>query len=131
MSEGAALAVLVAADSRNHEWLSGIVTMGIPAVAELAWKWTDIGALITKTDAHEPSFAPFDFVHTIAPVPFVMLQSTRDEYVPQRDYERCFANAKEPKKLVLIEASNHRFTDKRAELEKQFLAAIEWIRQVR
>ena len=131
MSEGAAIAVLVAADARNREWLNGIVTIGIPSVAELAWKWTDIGALITKSDAHEPSFAPFDFVANISPVPFAMLQSTHDEYVPQRDYEQCFARAKEPKRLILIDASNHRFTDKREELQAQFLGALDWIRHAR
>ena len=131
VSEGAALAVLAAADPKNHDWIDGVVTMGIPAVAELAWKWTDIGSWITKTDAKEPSFAPYDFVGGIAPVPFVMLQSTRDEYVPARDYERCHANANDPKKLVLIDASNHRFTDRRSELQRHYLASLDWIQQTR
>ena len=32
-----------------------------------------------------------------------------------------------PKKLVLIDASNHRFTDRQAELHQEYLAAVKWI----
>ena len=35
--------------------------------------------------------------------------------------------AKEPKQLVLIDASNHRFTDRRPELTRVFAAGLEWI----
>ena len=108
------MAVLVSADHKNHEWIDGVVTMGIPPLAELAWKWTDIGSWITKSDSKEPSFRSYDYVADISPVPFVMLQSRKDEYVSPADYQACDAKAKEPKKLVLIDASNHRFTDRRA-----------------
>jgi dienelactone hydrolase len=128
MSEGAALAVLVAADRKNHERIDGVVTMGIPAVAELAWRWKDIGSWITKSDAREPSFAPCEFAGDVSPVPLVMLQSTRDEYVSEADYTHCHAAAREPKKLILIDANNHRFTNRRPELRQQYLAALDWIR---
>lgn len=131
MSEGAALAVLVAADPRNHTWIDGLITMGIPSKAELAWKWTDILSLIRKTDPDEPSFAPFDFVGLVAPVPFVMLQSKTDEYVPVLDYQQCHANANHPKKLVIIDASNHRFTDRRPELQLAYLAAVVWVQEAK
>src|SRR5262249_34850888 len=112
VSEGAAIAVLAASNEQNHQWVDGVITMGIPATAELAWKWTDFTSWITKKDADEPSFSPYDFIGGVAPLPLVMIQSRKDEYVPESDYLRCHANAKEPKKLVLIDASNHRFTDR-------------------
>jgi len=127
VSEGAAIAVLAAADAKNHAWIGGLITMGVPAKAELAWKWTDFTTWITKKDANEPSFSPFDFIAGVAPVPVVMIQSRTDEYVPRADYERCHANAGDPKKLVLIDASNHRFTDRRDELRQEYLAALSWI----
>ncbi len=128
VSEGAALAVLAASSPKNHAWLRGAITMGVPPVAELAWKWTDFTAWITKGDVREPSFAPRDFVAAVSPLPLVMLQSKKDEYVPEADYLRLDALARPPKKLVLIDASNHRFTDRRPQLQAEYLAAIDWIR---
>lgn len=127
VSEGAALAVLVASSPRNHEWLRGVVTMGVPPTAELAWRWTDFPAWITKGDAREPSFAARDFVAAVSPLPLVMIQSKKDEYVTEADYKALEQAAKAPKKLVLIDASNHRFTDRRRDLEREFLAALAWI----
>ena len=129
MSEGAALAVLAASDPKNHDWIDGVITMGLPPTAELAWRWTDMGAWITKRDADEPSFAPVDVIATVSPVPLYLIQSSKDEYVPKAAYERLNATAREPKKLVLIEASNHRFTDKRAELRAAYSAGLAWVTQ--
>lgn len=77
-------------------------------VAELAWRWTDFTTWITKKDANEPSFFPVDFIAQVAPIPIVMIQSSRDEYVTEADYRRLEATAREPKKLVVIDAANHR-----------------------
>ena len=129
MSEGAALAVLAASDAKTHDWVDGVITMGIPPTAELAWRWTDMGAWITKRDAGEPSFAPRDVIATVSPVPLYMIQSSKDEYVPKAEYERLAATARDPKKLVLIDASNHRFTDRRTELRASYLAGLGWIGQ--
>jgi dienelactone hydrolase len=127
VSEGAALAVLAASSARNHDWVRGVVTMGVPPRAELAWRWTDFPAWIMKSDAHEPSFAARDFVAAVSPLPIVMIQSTKDEYVTEADYKALERAAKAPKKLVLIDASNHRFTDRRQDLEREFLGALAWI----
>ena len=130
VSEGAALAVLAASLETNHRWIDGVITMGTPMVAELAWRWTDFTTWITKTDASEPSFSPVDFIAQVAPVPIVMIQSTRDEYVPEKDYRKLDATARPPKKLVLIAAADHRFTDKQPELRAQMLAALAWVAEL-
>ena len=127
VSEGAALAVLAASDPKNHALVDGVITMGLPPTAELAWRWTDMGSWITKRDANEPSFAPETVIAAVAPVPLVMIQSKKDEYVTETDYHRFLATAKDPKKLVLIDASNHRFTDRRPELSAAYRDALAWI----
>jgi dienelactone hydrolase len=127
VSEGAALAVAAGAAEENHDWIAGVLTMGLPASAELAWHWTDFASWITKKDANEPSFAPADVIARISPRPLWMVQSTRDEYVPASDYRRFLALARDPKRLVLIEASNHRFTDRLPELQQQLQAGLAWI----
>ena len=96
---------------------------------ELAWRWTDVGSWITKHDADEPSFAAKDVIATVSPVPLYMIQSTKDEYVPRIESERLVAAAREPKKQILIDASNHRFTDKRPELSAAYAAGLAWIAQ--
>ena len=130
VSEGAALAVLAASYPRNHEWIDGIITMGLPPTAELAWRWTDISAWFTKRDANEPSFAPAAVIASVSPLPLFMIQSKKDEYVSEADYQRFLATAREPKQLALIDASNHRFTDRRQELRTTYLAGLAWIQQI-
>jgi alpha-beta hydrolase superfamily lysophospholipase len=130
VSEGAALAVLAASDRRNHEWIDGVITMGLPPTAELAWRWTDISAWFTKHDADEPSFAPATVIASVSPLPLFMIQSTRDEYVSQADYQRFLATAREPKQLTLIDASNHRFTDRRQQLRSAYFDGLTWIQQI-
>ena len=128
VSEGAALSVLAASSAANHRWISGVITMGLPATAELAWRWSDFTSWITKKDASEPSFAAADVIAGVAPLPLCLIQSTKDEYVTEQDYRALEAAARDPKKLVLIEASNHRFTDKLPDLRREYLAALAWIR---
>src|SRR6266540_1215731 len=115
VSEGAALAVLAASEPGNHAWIDGVVTMGLPPTAELAWRWLDLWAAAMKRDADEPFFTITDVLPAVAPVPLCMIQSKKDEYVTPADYEKFRAVAREPKQLVLIDANNHRFTDRRAE----------------
>jgi type IV secretory pathway VirJ component len=126
VSEGAALAVVAAGDPKNRAWINGVVTMGLPATAELAWRWTDLAALVMKRDADEPSFAPCDYVGAVSPVPLAMIQSATDEYTTDADRVRLLAEARGPKTMMMVPAANHRFTDKMPELRAAFLSAIAW-----
>jgi hypothetical protein len=56
-----------------------------------------------------------------------MIQSRRDEYVSEADYRRLETIARDPKRLVLIDASNHRFTDRLPELRRDVIAGLAWI----
>jgi dienelactone hydrolase len=127
VSEGAALSVLAASDTLSHSWIDGVITMGLPPTAELAWRWTDVTSWISKRDADEPSFAPEEVIAGVAPCPIWMIQSRKDEYVPPSAYGRLFARARDPKHLTIIDASNHRFTDKRSELSAAYAAGVKWI----
>lgn len=131
VSEGAGIAVVAAAAPENHTWLDGVITMGLPRVSEIAWRWSDFTSWITKKDAAEPSVDALAFLPGVAPVPLVMLQSSRDEYVPESDYRQMERAAGEPKQLVLIDASNHRFTDRLPDLRRAYDEAIEWVRAKR
>jgi fermentation-respiration switch protein FrsA (DUF1100 family) len=127
VSEGAALSVLAASSPANHAWVNGVITMGLPATAELAWRWSDFTAWITNMDADEPSFAARDYIGAVSPLPLAMIQSRKDEYVPEADYRALETAARGPKKLTLIDASNHRFTDRIPELRREFMSALGWV----
>jgi type IV secretory pathway VirJ component len=127
VSEGAGLAILAASAPANHLWIRGVITMGLPAGVELAWRWSDFTSWITKKDSGEPSFASRDFLPAVSPLPLYMVQSTRDEYVSEHDYRQMEAAARPPKQLVLIDAANHRFTDKIQELRARYMEALNWI----
>ena len=127
VSEGAGIVVVAAASVENHEWVSGVITMGLPQVSEIAWRWSDFTSWITKKDADEPSVRATDYLAAIAPIPLVMIQSTKDEYVPEADYRAMDKAAREPKRQVLIAASNHRFTDRIADLRQSYGDGLNWI----
>jgi fermentation-respiration switch protein FrsA (DUF1100 family) len=131
VSEGAGLAILAASDPANHAWITGVITMGLPGTVDLAWRWTDFTSWITKKESGEPSFASRDYVAKVSPLPLYMIQSIRDEYVTEREYRDIEAAARPPRTLVLIAASNHRFTDKIAELHQAYLAGLEGILNAR
>ena len=127
VSEGAGIVVVAAASAENHEWISGVITMGLPQLSEIAWRWSDFTSWITKKDADEPSVKATDYLPAIAPLPIVMIQSTKDEYVPEADYRAMEKTAREPKRQMLIAASNHRFTDRMAELRRAYTDGLNWI----
>jgi alpha/beta superfamily hydrolase len=101
--------------------------MGLPRTAELAWKWSDFSSWITKNDPREPEFEPHRYLADVSPVPLVMIQSAHDEYASVEDRARFQQAAKEPARMVLIDARNHRFTDRIAELKKEYQTALDWI----
>jgi type IV secretory pathway VirJ component len=127
VSEGAALSVLAASAPANHAWIAGVITMGLPASAEIAWRWSDFTSWISKKDSSEPSFAPRDYIAAVSPLPLAMIQSRKDEYVTEADYRALEAAARAPKKLTLIDAGNHRFTDRIPELRREYMGALAWI----
>ncbi len=103
------------------------MTLGLPPTAELGWRWTDFTSWITKKDSAEPMFRPADFIARVSPRPLCMIQSVKDEYVTEADYRAFERTAREPKRFVLIDASNHRFTDKPDELRRQVSGCLAWV----
>lgn len=128
VSEGAALTIAAAANRAAHQWIAGVLVMGLPPSGELAWRWKDMVTWVTKTNAREPSFRPVDILANVSPLPLWMIQSTHDEYVAEADYRQYERAAREPRRLVLIDASNHRFTDRIPQLTAQVAAGLDWIR---
>lgn len=128
VSEGAGLSVLAATDPEVKSAIQGILGLGLPDQNELGWKWQDFTIWITKRAPSEPSFMVEDIIQKVSPTPLAEIHSAHDEFLPLEKAKAMFAHAGEPKRMWVIEAANHRFSDKRDELDRHILEALEWIR---
>lgn len=127
-SLGAGFAIAVGADEQTRSNWAGIISIGLPKQNQLV---SGVGANHTnlKNEAHALyGFRSEDLLPRIAPVPLVMIQSTSDTASPQKVGNALFASAGNPKKYVLINASNHRFSGARDEFYAALGNAVTWMR---
>ena len=68
-------------------------------------------------------------IEEVSPIPFAAIHSTHDEFVPVDEVRKVIQFAREPKKLWIVKASNHRFSDNEAEFNQRLLEAIAWVKQ--
>jgi pimeloyl-ACP methyl ester carboxylesterase len=127
VSEGAGLSVLAAADPRNKNAVAGVIGLGLSDLTELGWRWKDMVIYLTHGSPHEPTFSVKTVIDRLAPVPLAAIHSTRDEYVPLAEVQRVLDRAGEPKRLWVVNAANHRFSDNLAAFDRALLEAITWI----
>lgn len=131
VSEGAGLSILAATAPDVQSRVAGVLALGLPDKNELGWRWRDSIIYLTKKTPNEPNFSALEVVDRVSPVPLAALHSTHDEFVPLPEIERIMAQAREPKRLWVIEASNHRFSNNQAELQRRLKEAIAWTRSAR
>ena len=128
VSEGAGLSVLAATDAATKAEIIGVIGLGLPDMNELAWRWKDSLIYLTHQAPNEPSFSAAAIVDRVAPLPLGAIHSTHDEFVPVADVERVLKAANEPKRLWVVNASNHRFSDNLDDFDRQLLEAIAWVK---
>lgn len=128
VSLGAGLAVLAASDPAIQAALEGVLALGLPNVNELGWRFRDSLIYLTHKVPNEPTFAAADYVPRLGRVPLAAIHSTHDEFVPLQEVKALMALPGGPKRLWVIEAENHRFSDRKEELDRRILEAIEWMR---
>jgi alpha-beta hydrolase superfamily lysophospholipase len=127
VSEGAGLSVLAATDPRNREAVAGVIGLGLSDLTELGWRWKDMIIYLSHGTPHEPTFSVKAVVERMAPVPLAAIHSTRDEYAPLAEVQQVLARAGQPKRLWIVNAANHRFSDNLVEFDRVLLEAITWI----
>jgi alpha-beta hydrolase superfamily lysophospholipase len=129
VSEGAGLSVLAATGDDVKQRVAGLVGLGLPDISELGWRWRDMVIYVTHKAPNEPSFSAADIISKVAPLPLAAIHSTHDEFVPVADVQRVFDHARAPKKLWLIAAIDHRFSDNEREFDARLMEALDWVRQ--
>jgi virulence protein VirJ len=127
VSEGAGLSVLAATDPATRSELAGVMALGLPDLNELGWRWKDAVIYVTHRVPNEPTFSVASVIGRVAPLPLAMVHATHDEFVPIDEAQRLFGQAREPKRLWVVDASNHRFSDKLEDLDRTLLEAVAWL----
>jgi fermentation-respiration switch protein FrsA (DUF1100 family) len=128
VSEGAGLSILAAADPATKADILGVIGVGLPDLNELGWRWRDMLIYLTHRTPNEPTFSAAGVIGQIAPVPVAAIHSTHDEFVPLAEVERVLKNARDPKRLWIVNASNHGFSDNLEEFDRQLLDALAWLK---
>jgi pimeloyl-ACP methyl ester carboxylesterase len=128
VSEGAGLSVLAATDLQTRTEIAGVIGLGLPDLNELGWRWKDALIYVTHRTPDEPMFSTAGIIGRLAPIPLAAIHSTHDEFVPVADIERVMSDAQEPKRLWVVDASDHRFSDNLAEFDGRLLEAIAWVK---
>jgi fermentation-respiration switch protein FrsA (DUF1100 family) len=129
VSVGAGLSLLAATEPAAKHAIAGVIGLGLPDLNELGWRWRDTLIYVTHHAPDEPTFSAAAIAGKLAPVPLAAIQAMHDEFVPPDDVRRIVAAAKEPKKLWMVKASNHRFSDNLGEFTQRLLDAIRWVQQ--
>ena len=128
-SLGAGFAIAVGSDVETRSNWAGIISIGLPRQNQLVSGVNGNHANLSNEGNALFGFRSEKVLSMIAPVPLVMIQSTSDTASPQKVGTALFATAKDPKKFVLIKASNHRFSGAREEFYAALSDAVTWIRQ--
>ncbi len=131
VSEGAGLSVLAATDPETKAAITGVIGLGLPNLNELAWRWKDTVIYLTHRAPDEPGFRVAAIVDRVAPIPLAAIHSTHDEFVPVAEIARLLDRAGDPKRLWIVNASDHRFSDNLEEFDRQLLEAIAWVNEHR
>jgi fermentation-respiration switch protein FrsA (DUF1100 family) len=128
VSEGAGLSVLAATDPATKALIGGVIGLGLPNLNELGWRWRDSLIYVTHGVPKEPTFSTEAIIDRMAPSPLAAIHSTHDEFVPVADVKRMIDKARDPKRLWIVAAADHRFSDNLPEFDKRLLEAIAWVR---
>ena len=137
-SGGAAVSVYVAAKDKR---VSSVAAGACPAEFGL---WTreepqsivdhfrDIGAIRDNDFPPSPHqwldgfkiVKPIDYIAQIAPRPLLLVHGDEDETVSLEDAHRLYAQAGEPKKLVIVEGAGHRLRHD----ERAMAIVLDWLK---
>lgn len=130
-SEGAGLALAAASDPQNKQAFEGLIAIGATEQNVLAWHWSDVVAELRKRLPDEPTFPSADYTSKVAPLPLFMIASSGDEYVSSDATRKLFSAARDPKRLVVIEARDHKYGGATSKFFRTVREALEWVLQQR
>jgi len=129
VSEGAGLSVLAATDPKTKAAIAGVIALGLPDLSELGWRWKDSLIYVTHGVPNEPTVRTSALIDKVTPVPLGVIHSTHDEFFSVAEVQKLFAGLQDPKKIWVVNAVDHRFSNNLAEFDRRLVEAVSWIQQ--
>jgi hypothetical protein len=130
-SRGASLSVLVASAREVDPGVIGLVAIGLAADEQLDVEGDsddDAGLPEVPGDPlHARSIAMYPLLSRILPRRVVVIQSSGDGYLPAARARDLFGSDSPAKRLVAIEARNHRFSGGEASFAAALAEAVDWV----
>ena len=133
-SRGASLGVLVTASPDADRHVIGLVAIGLSAEEQL-----DIDAL-TDDDCNDvvargditgaprlPAIAMYPLLLRISPKRSVVIQASGDRYLPAEQARALFGPDLPTRRLMAIDAKNHRFTGAEQAFSAALVESVEWV----
>jgi hypothetical protein len=130
-SRGASLSVLVASSREVDPGLIGLVAIGLAADEQLDVEGDsddDAGLPAVAGDPlHARSIAMYPLLSRILPRRLVVIQSSGDGYLPAARARELFGSDSATKRLVAVDARNHRFNGGEASFAAALAEAVDWV----
>jgi hypothetical protein len=128
-SRGAAFAVLVGSEKNFQHHLAGVIAIGLPDKEELKIRIHDRRILVANASSKHQQviFDTYQRIPLIAPLPFSLIQSTRDDFLPASEARKLFGSESETDKFFAVEARNHRFSGGAAAFGQSLRESVRWI----
>ena len=128
-SRGAAFAVLVGSEKSFQRELAGVIAIGLPDKEELKIRIHDRRILVANASSKHQHliFDTYQRIPLIAPLPFSLIQSTRDDFLPASEARKLFGSESETDKFFAVEARNHRFSGGAAAFGRSLRESVRWM----
>jgi hypothetical protein len=134
-SRGASLGVLVASSRETDPRVIGLVAVGLVADERLDIEGDsddDVGdgtavPAVVNDDAHAQSIAMYPLLSRIASRRLVVIQASGDGYLPAARARELFGPDSTTRRLVPIDARNHRFGGGESTFAAALVEAVEWV----
>lgn len=129
-SRGAAFSVLAGSESDFKKECAGVIAIGLPDKEEL--KIRRQGKHIFIANLHKASqesllFETYDRIPEISPIPFALIQSEHDDYLPARQAKVLYGTDSGVKRFFSVQAKNHRFSGGREDFRQKLGEALAWM----
>ncbi len=128
LSRGAGLAIIAAGEGGLKSDLAGVVAIALIKQEEhvlyTRWRWHSKTARLERELIQVQTY---EYLPRIDSIPVAVIQSTHDSYLPAGAARALFGPDTSLKRLVPINAKNHRFTGGCLDLYTQIEASLSWI----
>jgi len=136
-SRGASLGVLVASSRDVDSHVSGVVAIGLAADERLDIEGesdddTDNGKEVpagVDDDRRAEWIAMYPLLSRIAPRRAVVIQASGDGYLPAARARELLGPDSPERRLVTIDARNHRFSGGESRFAAALIEAVEWVKE--